>query len=285
MEPKSKRRRTWGVTMLVVTLGAILLAVLILSRSTPPDNASNITLPTTQRDVATNLRQLPPAQPGPSLPAAPAAPSTHEALDAANTPRLMMYNCGNVTISTRTVSGEAMLFAPELIGNESLTLKQTEAESGERYAAGDAVFWNKGNVATFELRGQVFADCTPNSSKALQAQAQARGVIVWAKGSQPSWILEITPQQLSVTMEPGARRNEFPYRVPTAPGAGSKYPTIVGTYRSLAGTQEIIVVVDQNACNDSQSGEAFPVTVAVTFEQRTLYGCGQIFPLNVPRSQ
>jgi putative lipoprotein len=287
VEPTSKRTRTQRLATLVVAVAALLVAAAIFSRGcTPSDDVSNSAPPPPAPGDVTTDRSAPlAAQATPTIQGASAPPGAPDAPDAEAAPRLMMYDCGNVTFATRTVPGEAMLFAPELSGNESVTLKQTEATSGERYAAGDTVFWNKGNVATFELRGQVFVDCAASASRSLQAQAQARGVLVWATGNQPSWSLEITPQQLTLTTEPGARRNEFPYRAPTEPGTGSRYPRIVGTYRSIVGTEEIVAVVGDDACNDSLSGEVFPVTVAVTFEQRTLYGCGQIFPLNMPRGR
>ena len=47
------------------------------------------------------------------------------------------------------------------------------------------------------------------------------------------------------------------------------------TYRSFAGTQELVVAIDRMPCNDTMSGELFDNTVAVTLESTTLYGCGR----------
>ena len=129
------------------------------------------------------------------------------------------------------------------------------------------VFWSHGGVATFEIRGQSFVDCTSNPGAARSAEARRREVTFRAFGNEPSWVLEISPQQLTLTTELGQRRTEFPYRDPARAGART-------TYRSFAGTQELVVAIDRMRCNDTMSGELFDYTVAVTFESTTLYGCG-----------
>ena len=75
-------------------------------------------------------------------------------------------------------------------------------------------------------------------------------------------------ERIELALELGTRRIEFPYREPTVSGARA-------TYRTFSGTQELLVVLERVPCNDTMSGEAFEATVTVTFENRTLYGCGQ----------
>jgi uncharacterized membrane protein len=137
-----------------------------------------------------------------------------------------------------------------------------------RYESSDASYWSKGGLATFELRGRAYADCTSNPGAATTAEALRRGVMFRARGNEPSWLLEISQQQITLTTELGARHTDFPYREPTIAGART-------TYRTFAGTQEILVVIDRMRCNDSMSGEPFESAVTVTFENATLYGCGQ----------
>ena len=59
-----------------------------------------------------------------------------------------------------------------------------------------------------------FVDCTSNPGAARSAEARRRGATFRALGNEPSWVLEISPQQLTLTTELGQRRTEFPYRDP-----------------------------------------------------------------------
>ena len=149
-----------------------------------------------------------------------------------------------------------------------MTLIQTEVDSGVRYASGDAVFWNHGATATFEIRGKNYVDCASNPGMVIEGEARRRGATFLARGNEPSWALEIGHDRIELATELGTRRIDFPFRVPTVAGARTMY-------RSFAGTQELIVVIDRVQCNDTMSGEAFDNTVAVTFEGATLYGCGR----------
>jgi putative lipoprotein len=182
--------------------------------------------------------------------------------------RRFMFECGKgIFFAIRVVPGEATVFSPPFLGPDVLTLAETESTSGARYASGGDVFWNKGDVATFEVRGQTFVDCTSNPSFVVMAEARARGVIFRALGNEPSWLLEIYAERIVLTTELGRRRIEFPFREATVAGRAT-------TYRVFIGTQELLAVVDDTRGNDTMSGEAFDKTVAVTFEGATMYGCG-----------
>ncbi len=133
---------------------------------------------------------------------------------------------------------------------------------------GASLYWSRGGLATFEIRGRSFADCTSSPGAAPSAEVRGRSANFRARGNEPSWILEISPQQLTVITDLGERRTEFPYRDPTVAGART-------TYRSFVGTQELVVAIDRAPCSDTMSGELFDSTVTVTFEGATLYGCGR----------
>jgi uncharacterized membrane protein/membrane-bound inhibitor of C-type lysozyme len=181
--------------------------------------------------------------------------------------RRFMYRCANGPTFGVAVRGDrAMVFTVNDLGGGSLTLVQTEAASGERYAAGDTVYWNKGDVATFEIDGQVFADCASDPGMTFEGEARRRGATFVARGNEPSWNLEITRDRLELAAQ--GRRLEFPLRSPTVVGPRT-------TYRTFLGTQELVVVLDRGACNDSVSGELFDHAVTVTFEGTTVYGCGR----------
>jgi len=185
--------------------------------------------------------------------------------------RRFVFDCGNgITFAVRTVPGEASVRSAQILGTDVMTLPQAEAAAGARYTDGTSLYWSRGGLATFEVRGRSFADCTSSPGAAPSAEARARGATFRALGNEPSWILEISPQQLTMITELGERRTEFPHRDPTVAGART-------TYRSFAGTQELVVAIDRVPCNDSMSGEPFDNTVSVTFEGTTLYGCGRAF--------
>jgi uncharacterized membrane protein/heat shock protein HslJ len=183
--------------------------------------------------------------------------------------RTFVYDCdGELSFTIRTGPGEVALWAPESLGGAYQVLSITPAASGVRYQEGDTVFWNRGDVATFELAGQRYADCRSSPSKAPWADAARRGVTFRALGNEPSWYVEIFPDRLAIVTELGANRAELAHGGPVVDGART-------TYRAAANGREAIVVVDRRACADTMSGEGFDAAATVTFENRTLTGCGR----------
>jgi uncharacterized membrane protein len=259
---------------------ALALAVQWLQRDGSP--APAVVPPTIERsvDVPVAERALPQAaEPAPleqradvAVEDEPPEPASRTAVAAADAPELsrrFVFDCGNgVLFSVRTTPGEATLFSPRALGGEVVTLPQVRAASGAHYAEGGVSYWNKGGLATFEIRERLYADCTSSPGAAETAEARRRGAVFRARGNEPSWLLEISQERIELATELGTRRVDFPYRVPTVSGTRT-------TYRSFVGTQELVVVIDAIRCNDSMSGEPFESSVAVTFENDTLYGCGQ----------
>jgi membrane-bound inhibitor of C-type lysozyme len=73
----------------------------------------------------------------------------------------LLFECGgDVFFAVRVTAESATLSSPKFLGNGSIVLPHTEVASGARYALGDTVFWSKGNVATFQIDGRTFVDCT-----------------------------------------------------------------------------------------------------------------------------
>jgi len=184
--------------------------------------------------------------------------------------RRFVFDCGNgVTFAVRTAPSEATLFSPQALGAEVVTLpRASEIDSGTRYAEGEVSYSSQGGLATFEIRDRTFADCTSNPGAAQTAEARRRGATFRARGNEPSWQLEISGDRIELATDLGTRRVDFPYREPTVVGTRTTYSTFVGT-------QELVVVIERARCNDTMSGEAFEASVTVTFENDTLYGCGQ----------
>jgi uncharacterized membrane protein len=261
----------------VTVFAAVVVAVLVASVfwrarariEAPPPNAATVV------ELAPPADAPPTAVPREELASTESAPAPRAAEPvespagvAPDGSRRFLFECRNgVFFAIRVVPGEATVFSPPLLGPDVLTLPETEAASGARYAAGGDVFWNKGELATFEVRGQSFVDCTSNPSAVIMAEARRRGVMFRALGNEPSWLLEVYRDRIVLTTELGERVTEFPFREPMVSVGAT-------TYRVFIGTQELVAVVDDTPCNDTMSGDAFDKTVAVTFEGRTMYGCG-----------
>jgi putative lipoprotein len=273
-----RRLSVWGAALVLIVV-ALQLATRTRSDGGPDALAvleqAPLRLPTGPRAAIEELQRQ--AQPTPTpggdddtaeLPAEDARAA--EPAPAADGVRRFLFDCGDgVSFAVRTTAGEAAVLSPQALGSEVLTLPQVEAGSGTRYTDGTSLFSSRGGLATFEVRGRIFPDCTSNPGAARSVEARRGGAMFRALGNEPPWVLEISPALLTVTTEQGAKRTEFPHREPSVAGART-------TYRSFAGTQELVVVIDRTPCNDTMSGEAFDNMVAVTFEGTTLYGCGRI---------
>jgi uncharacterized membrane protein/heat shock protein HslJ len=181
--------------------------------------------------------------------------------------RTFVFVCdGELAFTVRTGPGEVAVWVPAQLGGRYAVLAATPAASGARYQEGDLVFWNKGEVATFELAGQTFADCRSNPQRVPWADAARRGALFRALGNEPSWNLEIHRDRLVLVTDFGEQRAEWPYADPVVAGART-------TYRSVAG--ELVVVIDRQACVDTMSGEGFEASTLVTVNGTTFRGCGR----------
>jgi putative lipoprotein len=79
----------------------------------------------------------------------------------------------------------------------------------------------------------------------------------------------VAADRLVLVADYGERRLTFPLPEP-APGA-SPVSTV---YRSEAGGHRIEVLIVDEPCRDSMSGEPFPATVVVRLDDQILPGCG-----------
>jgi putative lipoprotein len=183
--------------------------------------------------------------------------------------RTFVYDCdGELSFTVRTGPGEVALWAPQALGGAYQVLSQTPAASGARYEEGDTVYWNRGDLATFELAGQRYVDCRSNPRQVPWADAVRRGATFRALGNEPAWYVEIFPERLAIVTELGTKRTELPHGGPLVDGSRT-------TYRAVADARAVTVVIERRACADSMSGEGFEAAATVTFESRTLMGCGR----------
>ena len=183
--------------------------------------------------------------------------------------RTFVFDCpSGESFTVRTGPGEVALWVPESIGGQYVVLGMTESDSGVRYEDGDTVYWNQGELATFEIAGRTFADCRSNPSKVPWADAKRRGAILRALGNEPSWNLEVYSDRLVMVTNLGADRVELAHGGPVVEGVRT-------TYRAAAGGRELVAVIERRACTDSMSGEPFEAVATVTLGAETYRGCGR----------
>jgi putative lipoprotein len=183
--------------------------------------------------------------------------------------RTFVFDCdGDVSFTVRFGPGEMALWAPKSLGGAYQVLSIARSGSGARYVEGDTVFWNKGDLATIEIAGQRFVDCRSTPSKVPWADAKRRGATFRALGNEPSWYVEIFADRLVIVTELGTKRTELEH-------GGGVVEAGRTTYRAVADGSEATVVIDRRACADSMSGEGFEAAATVSFEYRTLLGCGR----------
>ncbi|MEQ1493142.1 MAG: hypothetical protein ABL932_21590 [Terricaulis sp.] len=100
--------------------------------------------------------------------------------------------------------------------------------------------------------------------------ARAAGVDFRAVGQEPGWIVDVyTQNRIVALLDYGQTLIEFPRNAPTNPAEGST------RYESQANGHSIAMTVRRFPCEDAMSGEAYPATVEVVVDGRTLNGCGK----------
>jgi putative lipoprotein len=119
------------------------------------------------------------------------------------------------------------------------------------------------------------ATATESAEAALAAlpsweTARAQGVDFRAVGQEPGWILDIYTQgRIVLVWDYGENRIELPLPEPTYPQEGAT------RYETQGSGHMLVVTTRRFPCQDAMSGEAFPATVEVVIDGRTLLGCGR----------
>ncbi|MBC7768004.1 MAG: hypothetical protein H7124_04395 [Phycisphaerales bacterium] len=100
--------------------------------------------------------------------------------------------------------------------------------------------------------------------------ARAAGVDFRAVGQEPGWILDVyTQQRISLVWDYGESSADFPLTTPTYPQEGAT------RYESAMNGRTLAVTIRRYPCNDGMSGQAYPSTVEIVIDGRTLTGCGR----------
>lgn len=173
------------------------------------------------------------------------------------------YDCGGRVLLLATFADHAVLVDPD----GELILQPHPSANGTLWANGDITFWTKGTEGVFDRDGEA-AQCRelPDPLK-LATQS---GIDLRAVGQEPGWFVEIDEDRFIHLVYDYAER-ELTTRAPSK----TLEPPDRIVYSGAAGARTVRVIVDRKPCADVMSGEPYPLTVAVTIDDRELEGCGR----------
>jgi uncharacterized membrane protein len=101
-------------------------------------------------------------------------------------------------------------------------------------------------------------------------QARAAGVDFRGIGQEPGWMIDIYREnRIVLLLDYGESVAEFPLTEPQSPQDGATL------YQARSGERTLTVTIRRAPCRDSMSGEAYPATVEVVIDGRSLSGCGR----------
>lgn len=100
--------------------------------------------------------------------------------------------------------------------------------------------------------------------------ARAAGVDFRGVGQEPGWLLDIYQRDaIRLLWDYGESLADFPLTAPSYPQEGATH------YETQADGRTLAVTIRRFPCQDAMSGEAYPATVEVVIDGRTLRGCGR----------
>jgi uncharacterized membrane protein len=255
------------ISLLAATLVGIVLAIQLLTRSkpapAPSPPAPKEQLPAIDPAPEPALPFPEPSDPQPIEDVARLEPAALRKFE-----RRFMFDCDGNQFFVRIGDDEARLLPPGSLTGFYIPLARAGSVWRGRYANENILFRHDGDVGGFELGEHKFDDCVATRDRAALAEVNT-GVTFQAFGDAPAWTLElVVPLGFVLTTDAGARQIQLPFREPIDSGAKI-------TFRSVLGTQELVVVVDRIPCRDAPSGETFANAVTVTFDDEWYYGCGR----------
>ena len=179
---------------------------------------------------------------------------------------IALYECptyGDIVV--RYNFGEVSL----VLKNRTITLPQTVAASGTRYADKDDLFWEKTPHAQVSLDGKVVEECSLDTARAAWVDAWRRGVSFRGQGTKPAWWVEILDgDHITLGLEDGTHIVRGPAEPPTLKD-GARY------YDTDSDEGKLTVSIAPKACKIPGLDMDFPNTVTVVINQVTFKGCGK----------
>lgn len=178
-------------------------------------------------------------------------------------PIVARFDCDTLALTATFHDDQVLIEIPE---QRARTLPRAVSASGARYSNGSDTFWNKGREATLELNGRTQM-CRERQEP--WQEAAERGVDFRAIGQEPGWFLEIDKEkQIRLVYDYAEHQVTTPVPPPAVKGTSTIYDAMVESHR-------LIVLIEDAPCTDAMSGEAFPRSVSVTLDSKTLRGCGK----------
>lgn len=102
------------------------------------------------------------------------------------------------------------------------------------------------------------------------SEARAAGVDFRGVGQEPGWMIDIYQQnRILLLLDYGESLTEFPLPTPTYPQEGAT------RYETQTDAHTLSVTIRRFPCEDVMSGEAFPASIEINIDGRTLTGCGR----------
>jgi putative lipoprotein len=177
----------------------------------------------------------------------------------------LVYECGEFDFVVRSGAGEVALYLPD----DYRVLGQVRSASGSKYAAGDIVFWSKGDEAMLDVGTRKYRGCQLNRMRAPWEDARRRGVDFRAVGQEPGWVLEIRHDgNMLMEADYGSRRVLLDTPEPDMLDDGERFEATDGEHR-------MSVEIHYAHCNDAMSGAVYSSRVTVILDGREYRGCGE----------
>lgn len=166
------------------------------------------------------------------------------------------YRCGALALSSQLVDDKLLLSFGEK-GSQTLQLSPAHSTSGARYTdvVSGAEFWRKGNEAQFSSDDFSLPLCVERGT--LPQQFNARG-------NEPFWFAAIDTTNV-VLRQPGVEE-KFVINRPVG------YDAETRTYH-LEFAEGVELVLTEQVCYDSMSGQSFPLTADLHRQEQMMTGC------------
>ncbi|WP_456450240.1 COG3650 family protein [Hydrogenimonas sp.] len=183
-------------------------------------------------------------------------------------PKTYAYRCDDgFDFVVRFERSQTWLFGPDF--SETLPFIEKGLKGEMRFKNGETLLvLQGGDRATLVRKGRVHA-CRIDRRRSVWEDAKFRGVDFRAVGNEPPWILEITGDRLDLYM--GYDRRHYRFRAEPRADAKARRTR----YFAQTNGHTLDLVLTPGPCADSMADETYETRVTLTFDGRTLHGCGQ----------
>jgi heat shock protein HslJ/membrane-bound inhibitor of C-type lysozyme len=167
------------------------------------------------------------------------------------------YQCGDRTVIFGVLGSHERM----IVDGENFDLAPVVSASGARYEALDdpeTSFWSQGDRAMVAVRSETLPGCQVISGPALPFTA---------RGQEPSWMLEVTADELRLLTDFGTTELSFPRPEPRVMLEGI-------VYEVATGDQRLSVLIQPAICADIMSGMPYPYRVRYELDGTRQSGCG-----------